>query len=849
MSDKISFTNNGFDITSFFSSLSGKTATGNSANKSNLAGNNPANNDKTANNQSAAAVSTVDKFAAAGFNVGNSSVKQDPNAIPTSSTVPGFDSLTASGASPASAIGQIVASSFVFAQNGVSSTLNNASAYNALNVQGSLNKLASLRPYNSLTINQTYGSSYLAAQNATFDAISQNLSDLSAQASALQDPNLYNLNVAGSSNPGVVSSIAGPEASQSAVSINVTRLAAPEILSSAVPTTSSTKTVTTTTQASVATPAGVSAAVSSNGGSLNTGTHYFRVSAIDSSGHESAASQEISAVTSGGKGSVTLSWNGVSDAKSYRVYVGSSTGNESSYYTSNDNNLKVTGSGNGVHDGTPLDTGVSFATTSTNTVTTTTPLAPNSALGYSGSFSVNGRQVNVGSNDSLNDIANNINSGSLSPSGLSSSAGSAGGLGAGTYYYRISAVDSLGNESAASPLASATANGNGASVLMSWNKMDNAESYKVFFGTSQSNLSRYYLVDGRKTSFSDVGAVGSAISGSPTLSSSANGAFGFGTPQYTGVSASVSSGQLLLTSQNGGNMALSDPNGVLKGLGILYANPANNSTVVNNLNPQYQAAQSAVFSVNGTRYSSATNGSIQAGGFNLNLTGTGSTVVSATKDPSSALRSVANFVNSYNQAVNTINNAVLSGGAMAQNPQMQDTYSGIVRFLNSPSPSSFNGVNSLSDIGINISGRSPTNIQETSLDQLASKLSNNPSSNAVNSAVPAGQGPLSLVHQSGSMGLNSSDNFHLRIDPVVLTNSFLRNPVGTGEMLDYAASRLQSRLNIALQPGYGTLAFQKQIIGYYESNQQLVSSIMSGVVGITTNSINSANFKTLLASL
>jgi flagellar capping protein FliD len=286
---------------------------------------------------------------------------------------------------------------------------------------------------------------------------------------------------------------------------------------------------------------------------------------------------------------------------------------------------------------------------------------------------------------------------------------------------------------------------------------------------------------------------------------------------------------------------------------MLYKNPLNGSVAVNNLNPQYQAARSASFSVDGAQYSSPVNGPIKVAGYELNLVNTGAATISATQDASIVLRSVNNFINSYNQAIGTMNQTAMSGGAIAENLKMQEIYSEMVRFFNSPPPASFNGTRSLSDVGVTQSDSKPTSIQETVLAQLASKeTGNNFSANSANSLseyFPSGQGILSLIHQSGSNGVNSPDNFKMTVDSAKLRDSLLKNPAGTGAMLDYAASRLQSRLDVHLQPGYGTLAFQKKITGYYANNQQVVASLMSNVVGISTNNFNSGNTKTLLGSI
>lgn len=75
-------------------------------------------------------------------------------------------------------------------------------------------------------------------------------------------------------------------------------------------------------------PTGLVATPSASGGTLAAGTRYYKVTALDAAG-ESIGSAEASAVVpGGGAGSVTLTWNGVFGATSYRVYWGTVAGAE-----------------------------------------------------------------------------------------------------------------------------------------------------------------------------------------------------------------------------------------------------------------------------------------------------------------------------------------------------------------------------------------------------------------------------------------------------------------------------------------------------------------------------------------
>jgi hypothetical protein len=74
-------------------------------------------------------------------------------------------------------------------------------------------------------------------------------------------------------------------------------------------------------------PTGVGTSTSTSGGTLAAGTYYYRVSAVDVSGLETAAAAEVSQVTTGSTSTVTISWNPMFGAVNYKVY-GRTTGAE-----------------------------------------------------------------------------------------------------------------------------------------------------------------------------------------------------------------------------------------------------------------------------------------------------------------------------------------------------------------------------------------------------------------------------------------------------------------------------------------------------------------------------------------
>ncbi len=88
-------------------------------------------------------------------------------------------------------------------------------------------------------------------------------------------------------------------------------------------------------------PGTVTATPSTTGGTLATGTYYYKVTASTSSG-ETTASPEASAAVTGPTGSVALSWGAVTGATGYVVYRGTSAGGEHVYYTTATNSYTDT---------------------------------------------------------------------------------------------------------------------------------------------------------------------------------------------------------------------------------------------------------------------------------------------------------------------------------------------------------------------------------------------------------------------------------------------------------------------------------------------------------------------------
>jgi len=82
---------------------------------------------------------------------------------------------------------------------------------------------------------------------------------------------------------------------------------------------------------------------STTGGTVAAGSNYAYIVAIDAAGNHTAATNESALVTTtGSTSSITWAWAVVTNAVSYQIWVGSTSGGESSYFASNTNSYVQT---------------------------------------------------------------------------------------------------------------------------------------------------------------------------------------------------------------------------------------------------------------------------------------------------------------------------------------------------------------------------------------------------------------------------------------------------------------------------------------------------------------------------
>ena len=83
--------------------------------------------------------------------------------------------------------------------------------------------------------------------------------------------------------------------------------------------------------AALSAPVQAALSTSTTGGTLAAATYFYKVTAVNGIG-ETIGSNEQSIITTGTTSSNTVSWSAVSGATGYRIYRGTATGAENTYY-------------------------------------------------------------------------------------------------------------------------------------------------------------------------------------------------------------------------------------------------------------------------------------------------------------------------------------------------------------------------------------------------------------------------------------------------------------------------------------------------------------------------------------
>jgi hypothetical protein len=243
------------------------------------------------------------------------------------------------------------------------------------------------------------------------------------------------------------------------------------------------------------------------GGALATGTHFYKITALDGAGGETTGGTEASIAVTGPNGSVALSWTAVPGAFVYHVWHGTSSNGENVSYLVFGTSYTDTGAA-GISGSVPGST--TAFTVEIAGAAASWLLGGNLGIGTSTPQSA----LTVGPNKNLA-----IEIGQVGAPGLVA-ATTGGTKVSGTNYYVITAIDADGGETRAGIEASVVVTGPQGSVALTWTAPFGATSvasYRIYNGTTPSGENKYFT--STTTSFTDTGAAGTA--GTPPTVTSA----------------------------------------------------------------------------------------------------------------------------------------------------------------------------------------------------------------------------------------------------------------------------------------------------------------------------------------
>lgn len=303
------------------------------------------------------------------------------------------------------------------------------------------------------------------------------------------------------------------------------------------------------------------------------------------------------------------------------------------------------------------------------------------------------------------------------------------------------------------------------------------------------------------------------------------------------VKAVVADGQLVLISREPANIELrfKDPDRILEKLGFIFRNNTSGQTATAKLNQQTVEPEKASFSIDGREFTTtqnSVNGAIT--GVTLALKKSGDVKITLQNDLRLGIIPVVNFAMSYNRALRFLNETLKSGTTLGKNIRLQSIYADTVKGFYSAPPEPFGKFKSVADVGLLADESEPTAIKQLAFQQL-------PQLQVDRMALP-GAGKYSFINQAERGGVNSSENFTIKLKKKRVTRSLEKDFPAMSDLLGFAAGRLQKRLDDHTQPEYGTIRFQENAIDVYMKNRaeterkvEHISSVIEGNIRTSGN--------------
>jgi len=267
-------------------------------------------------------------------------------------------------------------------------------------------------------------------------------------------------------------------------------------------------------------PQPTAAAAGGGASNLANGAYYLKFTAIDASGNESLAGNEVTVTLSGGTTNnqiVVPAGTAIKGAASYRVYRSTTSGSYSGYYARTAAQFVAGYTDDGTGGFVLTDTSAPPTTTSAyytplqdsilDAITTVTAfrteLTNQGAVPY---LEKNWGRIADSLVYQLTSLATRFPVPTITSLAAVGS-GSGFTAGAGTYYYKIAPIDDQGREgrpSAESSLAITTAD----SITVTYPNVTGATKHRIYRGTTSGGQNVYF--EDTVSTFSDTGAAGTA---------------------------------------------------------------------------------------------------------------------------------------------------------------------------------------------------------------------------------------------------------------------------------------------------------------------------------------------------
>ena len=417
---------------------------------------------------------------------------------------------------------------------------------------------------------------------------------------------------------------------------------------------------------------------------------------------------------------------------------------------------------------------------------------PAQKLNVTGEIKINGYQISIDSNDSLATIAEKINRGEDS-----------------NYNNALDPSEDI--------------NGNGELDIIDINAYYTGNSYSkpVFIN---EDLNGNGILDGSEDSNNNQRLDGVGAE--------------------TGVKAIIFDNQLVLVSRIPGDVEirLEDPSGILEHIGLLIRDELTQDVTKNTNNENTVAVKVGAVLVNGESHKVNDAETLDLiSGIIVKLKEEGTAVINVESAPQDISSQSVSLVGRYNEALDTMNLAISGHGAISSNLKLQTIYTDVIKAMFSPPPVKFGLYKSLADIGIKDNKSEPSSMEQITLENLSSTRND--------SLMIPGKGKYSLLSKIDRIGVNSRDNFKLELDKGLMTSSVKKDFQSVKDMLNFASSRLQQKLDKHLNEDYGTLKIQEGVSSYYLNNREEASSNVRSSAEVTKTEISIEKHQKLFGSI